>query len=97
LPVWFTVRLADRPGSLAALAGALARQGVNISGIVGVAEDTGGALMLTTSEPEITRSVLVTLSIPYEMHDAAGTAPSGLGSVQRGLADRGLDVRGDAS
>ena len=43
------------PGALAAVAQALADRGVNITGIVGVAEDTDGALMLTTSDPEATR------------------------------------------
>ena len=44
--VWFTVKLDDRPGSLARVATALGERGVNITGIVGVAEDTDGALML---------------------------------------------------
>ena len=51
MTVWFTVRLEDRPGSLARVAAALGERGVNITGIVGVAEDTDGALMLTTSDP----------------------------------------------
>ena len=50
MTVWFTVQLDDRPGSLARVATALAERGVNITGIVGVAEDTDGALMLTTSD-----------------------------------------------
>jgi hypothetical protein len=52
LTVWFTVQLDDRPGSLARVATALAERGVNITGIVGVAEDTDGALMLTTSDAD---------------------------------------------
>ena len=48
--VWFTVQLDDKPGSLARVATALAERSVNITGIVGVAEDTDGALMLTTSD-----------------------------------------------
>ena len=55
MTVWFTVQLADRPGSLAQVANALAERNVNITGIVGVAEDTDGALMLTTSDAESTR------------------------------------------
>ena len=55
--VWFTVQLEDRPGALAQVANALAERKVNITGIVGVAEDTDGALMLTTSDPaQTTRS-----------------------------------------
>src|SRR4029077_7500574 len=53
--VWFTVKLDDRPGSLARVAAALGDRGVNITGIVGVAEDTDGALMLTTADPLSTR------------------------------------------
>ena len=55
MTVWFTVQLDDRPGALARVATALAEREVNITGIVGVAEDTDGALMLTTSDPGRTR------------------------------------------
>ena len=48
MAIWFTVRLDDRPGSLARLASTLGDRGINITGIVGVAEDTDGSLMLTT-------------------------------------------------
>lgn len=95
MAVWFTVRLADRPGSLARLAGALAEHGVNITGIVGVAEDTAGRLMLTTSDPAATRDTLGELGIAFEAHDGEdGAPPGGLGEVRRGLADRGLSVEG---
>ena len=50
MTIWFTVQLDDRPGALAEVAKALGDLGVNITGIVGVAEDTDGALMLTTSD-----------------------------------------------
>ena len=70
--VWFTVQLEDRPGSLARVATALAEQGVNITGIVGVAEDTEGALMLTTSDPEKTRIAFEALQLPFEEHADGG-------------------------
>ncbi len=70
--VWFTVQLNDQPGSLARVAGALAERGVNITGIVGVAEDTDGALMLTTSDPVATREAFAGLALPYEEHDPTG-------------------------
>lgn len=93
MAIWFTVRLADRPGSLARLAGALGEHAVNITGIVGVAEDTGGTLMLTTSDDTVTRAVLAALELPYEAHDSdADAVPGGLSEVRRGLATRGLDV-----
>ena len=92
--VWFTVRLDDRPGSLARAAQALADRGVNITGIVGVAEDTDGELMLTTSDPPATREALAALGIAFEEHDPmepsgrAATSPGSLGDLARGLAGR---------
>jgi len=70
--VWFTVQLDDRPGSLARVATALGERGVNITGIVGVAEDTDGALMLTTSDPSATREAFAALDLAFEEHDADG-------------------------
>jgi hypothetical protein len=93
--VWFTVQLEDRPGSLARVATALGERGVNITGIVGVAEDTDGALMLTTSDATLTRDSFAALGLPYEEHDpTGGLVPDRLPDVQRGLAGRGMDVTG---
>jgi hypothetical protein len=72
MTVWFTVQLDDRPGALARVAGALGERQVNITGIVGVAEDTDGALMLTTSDPAATRAAFAALGLPYEEHDPSG-------------------------
>jgi hypothetical protein len=85
--VWFTVELADRPGSLARVATALAERGVNITGIVGVAEDTEGALMLTTSDPAASREAFEALALAFEEHDpASGVAPEtmSVADVRRG-------------
>ena len=68
MTVWFTVQLEDRPGALAQVANALAERKVNITGIVGVAEDTDGALMLTTSDPDKTRQAFDALNLPFEEH-----------------------------
>jgi hypothetical protein len=70
--VWFTVQLDDKPGSLARVATALGERGVNITGIVGVAEDTDGALMLTTSDADATRGAFAQLGLAFEEHDASG-------------------------
>lgn len=76
MTVWFTVQLEDRPGSLARVAAALGERGVNITGIVGVAEDTDGAQMLTTSDPARTRDAFRSLALAFEEHDeAAGLEP----------------------
>ena len=93
MTVWFTVQLDDRPGALARVATALAERNVNITGIVGVAEDTDGALMLTTSDPVATRSAFEALALAYEEHDpTGGLVPERMPDVRRGLADRGMDV-----
>jgi hypothetical protein len=76
--IWFTVQLDDRPGALAKVAQALADRGVNITGIVGVAEDTDGALMLTTSDADATREVFAGLGVAFEDHDPTGAEPTGL-------------------
>jgi hypothetical protein len=90
--VWFTVKLDDQPGSLARVASALAERGVNITGIVGVAEDTDGALMLTTSDPVATRAAFASLSLPFEEHDPTGGLEpdeSTVGDLRPGAAGRG--------
>jgi len=92
LTVWFTVQLEDRPGSLARVANALAERGVNITGIVGVAEDTDGALMLTTSDPAATREAFASLALAFEEHDpTGGTDPDSIsvGDLRPGAAGRG--------
>jgi hypothetical protein len=77
--IWFTVQLDDRPGALARVAQALADRNVNITGIVGVAEDTGGALMLTTSDAAATRDAFAALGIAFEEHDPTGAGePTGM-------------------
>ena len=91
MDVWFTVQLDDRPGALARLATALADRSVNITGIVGVAEDTDGALMLTTSDPAATREAFATLGLAYEEHNpGAGLDPDrmSVSDVKRGRSDR---------
>jgi energy-converting hydrogenase B subunit Q len=70
--IWFTVQLEDRPGALAQVANALAERGVNITGIVGVAEDTDGALMLTTSDAALTREAFTALGIAFDEHALVG-------------------------
>ena len=92
MTVWFTVRLDDRPGSLARVATALAERGVNITGIVGVAEDTDGALMLTTSDAAATRAAFSSLDLAFEEHDpTGGLEPEAMtvGDLRPGAAGRG--------
>lgn len=92
MSVWFTVRLDDAPGSLARAAAALGERGVNITGIVGVAEDTDGELMLTTSDADATREALTALGVPFDEHDPTDphglAGPGTLADMTRGLAER---------
>ena len=90
--VWFTVQLEDKPGSLARVAAALGSAGVNITGIVGVAEDTDGALMLTTSDAAATREAFASLGLAYEEHDPTGGMDAEtmtVGDLRPGAAGRG--------
>ena len=92
MTVWFTVQLDDRPGSLARVATALGDRGVNITGIVGVAEDTDGALMLTTSDAAATREAFADLALAFEEHDpTGGLEPDALSvnDLRPGVAGRG--------
>lgn len=92
MTVWFTVQLDDSPGSLARVAAALGDRGVNITGIVGVAEDTDGALMLTTSDPVATREAFAGLALAFEEHDpTGGLDPDSMtvGDLRPGAAGRG--------
>jgi hypothetical protein len=50
---------------------------VNIAGIVGIAEDTNGELMLETSDAEKTRETFDSLGLAYEAHDADGGVDPG--------------------
>src|SRR5438552_11273742 len=79
--VWFTVKLDDRPGALARMATALADRGVNIAGIVGIAEDTNGELMLETSNAEETRAAFDAAGIDYQAHDADSASDPGQMSI----------------
>ncbi len=93
MAIWFTVRLDDRPGSLARLASTLGERGINITGIVGVAEDTDGSLMLTTSDADGTRAALGGAGIAFVEHDSSSEpVPEDFAGLRQGLAERGIDV-----
>jgi hypothetical protein len=89
--VWFTVQLEDKPGSLARMADALAKKGINITSIVGIAEDTDGALMLSTSDPAGTKAAFKALKLDFEAHDPEAEFSLEEMSRATGL-DRGLNT-----
>jgi hypothetical protein len=91
--VWFTVELSDKPWSLAKMAATLGDEGINITAIVGIAEDTDGALMLATTDAEGTRKAFAALGLAFEEHDPG--EGFGLGDnprVAKGLADLGMGI-----
>jgi hypothetical protein len=75
------------------MATALAERGINISAIVGIAEDTDGALMLATSDSEGTRKAFEAIGLGFEEHDPeAGLEIADHPRVAQGLADRGMGI-----
>jgi len=93
--IWFTLQLDDKPGALARMAAALGERGINISAIVGIAEDTDGALMLATSDAAGTRAAFESLKLAFEEHDPeAGLSLDEMPKLAQGLADRGMNLGG---
>ncbi len=92
--IWFTVQLEDKPGALARMAAALGEAGINITAIVGIAEDTEGNLMLTTSDAVGTRAVFEKLGLACEEHDAEDGMTMDDMSRATGLAGRGVSTTG---
>jgi hypothetical protein len=88
--IWFTVQLDDKPGALARMAAALGDKSINITAIVGIAEDTEGNLMLTTSDAEKSRSVFETLGLAFQEHDPESGMTIDDMSRATGLAGRGV-------
>ncbi len=87
---WFTVKLDDKPGALARMAAAVGDRGINISAIVGIAEDTDGALMLATSDPAGTRAAFKALGLAFEAHNPDEGMTLDDMSRATGLSDHGV-------
>jgi hypothetical protein len=92
----FIVDLEDRPGSLAAVAEALAMKGISITSLAGlVARGTGGAAILTNDEAG-TRKALADARmtvrevevVPHAIEDR----PGAFAEVARRLADAGVNL-----
>ncbi len=67
-----------------------AAKGINITAIVGIAEDTDGALMLATNDAAGTRKAFDGLKLAFDEHDPdAGMTLDDM-SRATGLADRGM-------
>jgi hypothetical protein len=92
----FLVDLENKPGSLATLAEALGKQGINITGITGASCGDSGRAAITTADDAATRSVLQTIKSSfkeYEVTEASvANKPGALGAVARRLADAGVNI-----
>jgi len=88
--IWFTVQLDDKPGALARMAAALGAAGHQHHRHRRIAEDTDGALMLTTSDAAGTRKIFEALKLAFEEHDSEAALSLDEMSRATGLAGRGM-------
>ena len=93
----FAIKLTHRPGELARVATALARQRVNIRSVAGLAIDTYVTLRIIADDVEAARTALESSNIRYEegevvqvmLENRAGE----LAAVSTKLAEGGVNLR----
>ena len=93
----FAIKLTHRPGELARVAEALARQRVNIKAVAGLAIDTYVTIRIVADDVEAARTALESSNIRYEegevvqvmLENRAGE----LAAVSNKLADGGVNLR----
>ena len=93
----FAIKLTHRPGELARVAGALARQHVNIRSDGGLAIDSSVTIRITADDVEAARPALESSTIRYEegevvqvmLENRAGE----LAAVSMKLAEGGVNLR----
>ena len=94
----FIVQLENHPGALAALAEALAAQGVDLRAIGGGGIGELGHIILTTADDDGTRAVLQAGGYRFIEGESLLTEvddrPGGMARVARALADAGVNVYG---
>ena len=92
-----TVKLEDKPGTLAALGEVLGEADVNIDGICGVPCEGKGLLHILVQDPALTRSVLESSGFTVADERAVLLVniidrPGELGGIARRLANAGVNV-----
>ena len=93
----FAIKLTHRPGELARVASALARQRVNIRSVAGLAIDTYVTIRIIADDVEAARTALESSNIRYEegevvqvtLENRAGE----LAAVGNKLAEGGVNLR----
>jgi hypothetical protein len=92
----FLVDLENKPGELARVTEAIAKQGINLEGISGAACDTSGRVAIVTKDDAGTRTALSDAKVSFKEMEATETslphAPGGLAKVARRLADAGINI-----
>lgn len=92
----FTVRMANRPGKLAALSELLAAAGVNIEALAGFARDDESVVHMIVDDETATRAVLLEAGVGFEERDVISTTlphrPGALATVTRALADAEVNI-----
>ena len=92
----FTVRIANRPGRLAALSEALADAGVNIEALAGFGLDGEGVIHMIVDDEATTRAVLRRLGVGFSEREVLTTIlphrPGALGEMTRRLADADVNI-----
>ena len=92
----FIVDLEDRPGSIAAVAEALAMKGISITSLAGIASRGAGSAAILTNDEAGTRKALAdgrftvreVEVVPHAIEDRAGA----FAEVARKLADAGVNL-----
>ena len=92
----FIVDLEDRPGSVAAVAEAIALKGISITSLAGVTgRGTGGAVVLTNDEAGTRRALAEAVFTAREVEvvpHAIEDRPGSFAEVARRLADAGVNL-----
>jgi len=96
MAVEFTVKLDNRPGTLADLTEALGQAGINITAIHGVADLASGGLQFITNNTGATVNVLGIMGVEYTTCQVLlvtiPDVPGSLARLARALAQAGINI-----
>jgi hypothetical protein len=94
----FTVSLEDKPGTLADVAQALGKAGVNIDGFQGTTIGGEGVVSLVTNNPDAAKKALEEAGFKSSSREVLvvklDDRPGSLGTLARALAQAGVNLNG---
>ncbi|MGH9166782.1 MAG: hypothetical protein ACRD02_02980 [Acidimicrobiia bacterium] len=92
----FTLKLANRPGQLAALAEILGSAGVNIEALAAFGMNEEGHVRMVVSDPELARRALDEAGFTLEEREILSTVlpnhPGSFAKMARSLAEAGVNI-----